>query len=502
MRGIQRRYSVRRTGSRRFYDLLTATYPALNGEPAFARLFVALLSPNKVGESESGEPEVILDGPTLAACMGEATEYAYGNLRGDDATGPFLYAFRHDVLPNLRVTEYVEGTRARAVPLAHVREVVDDRVWDAWRRDADIPAHELEERVYLDTGAPYTAPSVARERARRAEVMEGYEEHAPVAPARRLYRLLNDTHPLTFDSVRKRFGAAWEAARGLDTEKARADARRALQYVADEPKQFYRFSPYSPRLWGDNPGVATVATPVRRALLADCYELDLASSQLSIAAKEWGCERLYAHLRAGRSVWPELTEAVGLPYNEAAKRAVKEGAYGLVFGAGEGRIVHDITETYEREGGGVVPDPGAFLNHPLMSEVYDAREARLAQIEADGYVVDCFGRTLTKGQVPYGRTKRAATGGKARRSLLAQQMQARELWLLEPVIALTEAECARGRPEWRILCWQHDGFSVRFRRRNRSDLYLGRIIEAVRERAEGFGYTTRLAVKEPPSDMD
>ncbi len=487
---IGRRYSVRRTGSQRFRDTLTTVYPKLEGAPEFVRFVVALLSPNQLGTSVDGEPEVIIDAPTIAACMGEARTYTSGNLTGPETTEAFLYAFRDMVLPEFEWTDHVARERARAVPVSHIVEVIDPLVLEAWTREENTEPHELEDRVYLDTGAPFNATNRSRERRRREEAMEGYERHAPVPLSRRLYGLMTDLHPRTFADIPGRLEAAYEAADGLESETARRDARRAIDHIADEPMQWYRFSPYSVRLWGDNPGVATVATPVRRALLTDCYELDLASSQLALASKDWDCPMLYDFLNRGESIWPELVSHVGLDWSDAAKSAVKKGAYGLVFGAGVDRIVADIREEYRKEGGGEVPSGDAFLDHPLMAEVYEARDARLEEIAETGYVVDCFGRRLDRGQMKFGETKKEVRGAKAKRSLLAQEMQARELWLLEPVVRLTEMEYARDRPEWRILCWQHDGFSVRVRRRD--DLYLQRIKEAVGYRAEAYGYPTRL----------
>ena len=60
----------------------------------------------------------------------------------------------------------------------------------------------------------------------------------------------------------------------------------ALAEIADDWFPRYGFSPYSVRLFATSYGVASVATPVRRALLSDSVELDLASSQLAIAAND------------------------------------------------------------------------------------------------------------------------------------------------------------------------------------------------------------------------
>src|SRR5690606_11642364 len=112
---------------------------------------------------------------------------------------------------------------------------------------------------------------------------------------------------------------------------ATEDALRVLQRIVEEPIQRYGFSPYSARLFPSNAGVASIASPVRRALLPDCVEYDLASCHLAIAAREWGCLMLYDYLARGESFWPLILAHMGLPYSEATKAAVKRGSYGLVY---------------------------------------------------------------------------------------------------------------------------------------------------------------------------
>ncbi len=478
---------------------MTTLYPATYDEPGFARVLLALLSPNRVGTSADGDAEVLLDGQTLAACMGRERDYAEGNLTGDEATGAFLHAFRDIVLPNLEWTEYEPGQRARAVALAHVRDLLDPHLLRLWNAEMETPAHKLEDRVYLDTGEAFGSVSRSRERKRAREQMEGYAALAPTPLTGRVYALMDSVPTRAFSPLLDRLDAARIAAEGLGKERARRDALKALDRIADEPIQRYGFTPYSARIFGTNPGVATVATPVRRALLPDCYEVDLAGSQLAVAAVELGCPTLYDFLDAGKSFWAEIVEHIGVPFDAASKAAVKRGTYGLVYGAGDARIVSDVRDEYAALTGAQMDAGQAarFLTHPLVREVLEVRDAELERIRERGYVVDVFGRRLVQGQMEYGDgIKRTVSGADAARSLLAQKAQARELWLLEPLIELAEREAERTRPKWRVLCWQHDGCSIRFD--GRAELHLGRLEEAVAERAERYGYPTRLEVKCAP----
>lgn len=505
-RAMGRRTATRRTGSRAFYDHMRAVYPA-TANPRFARLLVALLSPHDVIEDPNAGRVVLLGGHLLAACMGTEREYAEGLLVGDDATGAFLESFRDAVLPGLEWADYVPGERRRSVPLSHALDLVDDALLDAWRQETASRGW-LEDRVYLDNGAAFSPANRSKERRRQAEAMSGYAEHASTALSGRLWTLLDASPASTFSPALDRLRDAEDAARSLRSARATADALDALRAIADDPTPRYRFSAYSVRLAPVGAGFGTVATPVRRALLSDCYEVDLASSQLAIAARDWGCPELYATLDTGESFWTPLLDFMRL--GPEAKAAVKRGTYGLVYGAGKERIVSDIRAEFRDCLGTDLPERVArrFLDFDLVSEVRERRDNVLRAVRealdvetGRGYVLDVFGRPLSSGRLDYADgVRRPVAGPRAARSILAQLAQARELWLLEPLVSLAEAEAARRRPEWRIVLWQHDGASLRFSRR--ADLHLGRIAHAVEDRAREGGYPTRLEVKYDPDAVD
>ena len=131
-----------------------------------------------------------------------------------------------------------------------------------------------------------------------------------------------------------------------------------------------------------------------------------------------------------------------------------------------------------------------FFENELIREAYAGRERELAVIRERGYAVDVFGRKITTGANGYG----PADDLDYSRSILAQLNQARELWLLEPVIGLAEAEQAKARPAFRLVLWQHDGFSVKYRSDAERERWEPRILAGVAERAERHGYPTRLEV--------
>lgn len=66
-------------------------------------------------------------------------------------------------------------------------------------------------------------------------------------------------------------------------------------------------------------------------------------------------------------------------------------------------------------------------------------------------VLDCFGQTIT------------CTGKADVRSVMAQLSQAQEMALLLPAIDLAK----KREGEFKIVLWEHDGFSVHFARKDR-----------------------------------
>ena len=326
-RRLSLRVLQRETGARWFYDLMTTLYPPTGEQPEFARLLLVLLNPREVGTAEDGEPEVMLSAPTLAGCLQQEREYAAGNLTGDDSTGAFLVAFRDIVLPELEWTESVPGERVRAAKLAHVQEVLHPLLVEKWELVRQTPPHEVEERVYLDTGATYNAVNRSRERKRVKRAMEGHAVAAPTELAARLYRLLDATPERSFSHLSGRLYDAGEAAAGLASDQARADAEKALPKISNEPKQRYVFTNYSVRLFGENDGVATVATPVRRALLSGCVRGTTSPAASSPSQRGSGASRpLHNFLESGAAPSGRLLmEWMGLPETEGAKAAVKRG---------------------------------------------------------------------------------------------------------------------------------------------------------------------------------
>ena len=74
--------------------------------------------------------------------------------------------------------------------------------------------------------------------------------------------------------------------------------------------------------------------------------------------------------------------------------------------------------------------------------------------------------------------------------MLAQISQSVEMKLLLPVIDL-----AMTTKDFRVMLWQHDGFSVSFHSKGRKERWIRRIKQVVQEEADLRGIPTGLDIK-------
>src|SRR5204863_7675330 len=114
-----------------------------------------------------------------------------------------------------------------------------------------------------------------------------------------------------------------------------------------------------------------------------------------------------------------------------------------------------------------------FLEIPYINDLIDAQKRALHEIVQDGGAWDCYGRWLNLGE------------GVEPRDVLAQKAQSLEMHLVFPAFAL-----ARGTDDFKIMLFQHDGFSILFWRNEKT--WRRRIERAVDERARIYNVPTVL----------
>lgn len=387
--------------------------------------------------------------------------------------------------------------------------------------------------VYVRTGEPATTKTGKAKAALKArEFIEEAEARTDVPDVdKHLIGYLNDRraqNPFAALVTEERLR---EVERFIDATFANEPASRryavdVIQAVRLNPKPLYRTTLRSVRLSPYGLNLAMLQSEVRKhwTSLAGWIELDLSNAQLAINAVRWGVDSVIDILRdPNYSVWPDLIKHLGGDVADLKERgllrpvkgALKAVVYGLSYGMGKrnlgrfGKEFDPDAESHRRvieEVFGMKPKEAGrlLLQHPLIAALLEARKGVFERVLADGGLTDCFGRWIKV----EGRTIAARRA--AARSALAQAAQAEEMAILAPVIdaAIEEAEKAEklvdskqqtnskvwGRPLWRIVLWQHDGFSLWFKEERHRKTVVAKLQQLVAEEAARRGIPTRLEV--------
>jgi len=468
----------RATCSETFRQKVLDRYGALRDDERYRRFFMILAFPSHTDDVD-GLPVICAD--TIAWAAGKRKQSAGGNYR----TEAFLEEFREAVLERFVWSTHVPGKRCR---IARVRGF-DDEVLRWIEDEISQPVTDAEARVDFVSGKRYSPArqQEARERERvRALKRLG---DAGCDEAREIMAYMNDLKPNVFSKLlRVNEREAYRVANGLPINERRA-ALATLHRIADQPVPFYTPSRAgrTVRLF-DQGSIATLKKEVRHALMAGCTDFDLVSSQLAVVASLWDVRVVRDSLRewdrAGRAVWDEFYDYLGIAPNVQAfaKGTLKTALYALCFGASDPFLKGVLTLGLTNGPVESRRDAYAFLDHPVIRALREARDRQIKRIISEGGARDVYGRWR-----PVEGKKTIEEGA---RSVLAQLAQATELHLVFPAL-----ELARTTRDFQIILWQHDGFTVRFSDRTKQERWTERIVRAVQKKAEDLGVPTRLEYK-------
>jgi hypothetical protein len=449
-------------------------YPILEQHDGHRAFFLYLLT-TTFRDVETRNP--VISAEQIARCYGdEAQKWRdQGNLK----TSVILRRFSSDITyiewssPNHRLGD------ARTLQYIDL----DDSLRKAWEEALSSPIGE--DAVYFWSGRKR-----ARVKTRQTEHREKLRERSraqtpPCEDSKRWRDYLNARDPSLFESVLDRLPKAYCKVRE-DPEfrgQKREEAIRHLQAIEEQPIPIYGFSGNTVRLTALNPSLQTIDGDLRHILTEGWIELDLSSAQLAIAGKDWGVQKVVDFLSEGKSIWKDLSSFLSLPMR--AKPALKKGLYSAVYGALENNILWFILEKAQYEGVDVPKERAKqFTEHPLVQELLEAREEQLDRIREDGGAENCYEQWID-----YDGIEKK----KPQRSILAQLNQAREMWLLEPVLRRAE-EQDEGAKNWDVTLLQHDGFSIKVHN-GQGKQVVETLQNAVAELAEHHGYPTRLEIE-------
>lgn len=284
-----------------------------------------------------------------------------------------------------------------------------------------------------------------------------------------------------------------------------------VRQLYSQPFPVYTTVSRTQRLVPVGAGLATAPGWIRRRVLSDCFEVDMASAQLSLVASLWDAPAVRDFLAEGPSFWDDaaahLQRALpGGTYDPEqdfglVKGVVKGTVYGAAYGASGRTLVglgnpalmgpgeRAAWEARRRTVGrlfGAEPEAvgRALLGHPVFRSVLEARRKVLAEIGWAGRSVDVFGRAYVVGDIVGGRPVTEL-------SALAAEVQAAEAFVMLRLGGLFQAEAERAElassagsrryPEASLMLWQADGATYRVRRARDADLWFGRAAEALQD---------------------
>lgn len=239
---------------------------------------------------------------------------------------------------------------------------------------------------------------------------------------------------------------------------------KVLMSIYENPKPIYKPSLGSKtvRIFSHGESILLLCRGLRKAICKGWYEYDLVSSQLAIVAKLWNINEVQEFLQLGNKIWISLFEHLGVKYAynrlnnpdwlTALKDLLKESLYSLIYGMDKSCLLAKLTKGFKKL---KVKKKGIdLLNHPIMTALYNAREAKITTILQDSkLVLDWYDNRelLVEGNTNKERLDYV-------RSLLAREAQLVEMLLLKPVFDIAK----ENKQYMAITLFQHDGFTVHY----------------------------------------
>ncbi len=349
------------------------------------------------------------------------------------------------------------------------------------------------DKVHLVTGDRWkaTTPAILR----GADRQEAEALRSPVPEAQRIIDYLNDLPSNIFALKVNRKGrtngniaAAIAVAQSLPDERRRIEELRKLRSIVVQPQPFYgpsakgncKLAGNTVRVSAQGSAIPGLKNEIKYALIDGWVTFDLRSSQLAIVSKDWGIDGVREWLsNFGNNIWEELCALFPSIPKVPAKAALKRAVYSVCYGAAPDSVRNGLMIGLGLSWADVEP----FFGHRFIEEVLLHRRAVQSVVRKARGANDCFGRWLP-----------CSTKLKTVRSVMAQLSQAQEMAFLLPAIELAK----KRKDEFKIVLWEHDGFSVHFTRKDRIESESQRIMDAVNERCSKLGYPTRLERKDSP----
>ncbi|HEV2339645.1 MAG TPA: hypothetical protein VGT05_02630 [Patescibacteria group bacterium] len=360
---------------------------------------------------------------------------------------------------------YIEG-RCRVVKTcrwdAEVLEAIANERQGLWENTG---------RVYLRDGEPFT--QYKQQQLRDLNYKEAMKQmsNAGVQSAKEIIAYMNNLPVRTFQEMMVNMPKAKAVALQQEDADNQLDLLRAIQ---DEYKPLYAPVKKSVRIYPFSENICYLQRDIRHALTKGWTEFDLKSCQLAIASKLWTIPEVEHYLKEGNSIWKDLFTTFGIELNDKTKEIFKRSLYAMMYGAGQKKIKEILSPIGDNSF-------NRFISHPIINFMWKARTEQFSKMSGNGGATDCYGRFLSLKDFSH-------------RSILAQLAQSMEMLLLADVIDLAIQN--KSKRTFKIVLWQHDGFSVQFAQKESKQYWKNMIISTAQQTIDELGIPTCLEAQD------
>ncbi len=463
--------------SRDLYSHLVNKYPALSTRRDYrAFAFHALLQARR---DRFDSTRFLMDRHSLAHALHQDKELGW---RKFDGIG-FLKQFQREVVdptnqnsPLLMEISSHGPKRARNVTVDHSPPLPHLLETEPLRLIADPNP------VCAYTGGSLSKATRTRLLAAERKLLRAEAQKHPSSHGAQWLKYLNAQRGNVLSSlVKKNFLVASQALPSLSRAEQKTLALE-LASIRQFPVPLLHCSPTSHRIFPNHPSLGTIDSTFRQVLMHGCFECDIKSANYRILARIWRLSLAEQFLRGGGDLWEEIGSTISLKPGSTKfqdfKDKFKATFNSIVYLADEPSIRTHTAKLLRSLGSVHAPDE--ILAHPLIKELFVAREHAGKQALLTGRVQACGGKRLQL------KDHKKGVG-----SLLSSQVSSYELALLTPALLAVQ-----GSERASIVLYQYDGFTLHVRDQSRAAAWKRKLTKAMEVGARNLGIELALTWKD------
>jgi hypothetical protein len=371
----------------------------------------------------------------------------------------------------LNISYYSEGRATTVKPS------LSEYMQTMLNKELQTPAKQKVDKVSFRTGESW---SMRKDKASRKRLLDyiqslAYDQRHPAL------ELIDYLHSDRVEHwLYKQINLKADALRRYNSlepsEVTRLYCDRIIHAIESHGYVGYTTSDHTARIFGMDLNILALPKPMRELYFEGCYSLDIKSSQAAITACDWGSTKMKVFLsNANNSLWKTLLDHCGLRMD--SKDSMKKAFYAMVFGTHRRALKSQLKRL------GI---PVRLLEHELIVELLDNRDAAIAKIIASGGAYDSFGKWLSMEDAPVNRSrfdgetlKDTTINFRKGRAILAHRIQS-----IEMRIMLGGFTYIKNNPNLTMRAFLHDGMYVTVdKHKDCANRYIQELCDAIKTEA-------------------